>query len=124
MRKILLSLTFVVILYGLSFATDDSPTTLRVKYADGSIASTEGVLANNNWVNVVSSDTVVATSAVLKIKPDTPEKDMNALLKTALSQVQKMRESVKPYGLIVESFSVNIGVPPSVTVNFKFKDAQ
>lgn len=74
------------------------------------------------WVDAVSSDAQVATSSLIKIKIDTPEKEMNALLKTALLKVQEMRESVKPYGLIVEGFSVNLSVPPSINVDFKFKE--
>lgn len=124
MKKIILLVIVIIALSMSSFAAEDSPTTFRVKYGDGSIATTEAVLTKDNWVSVVTDDTVVATSAVLKIKPETSEKDMGILLRTALSQVQKMRESVKSYGLIVESFSVNIGVPPSVTVNFKFKDTE
>ena len=99
-----------------ALAVDESkPQAAQLTFPNSSANTVE-------WVNVVTGNTVVATSAVLKINAQTPENEMNALLKTALTQVQKMRESIKPYGIIVESFSVNIGLTPSITVNFRFKE--
>jgi hypothetical protein len=74
------------------------------------------------WVSVISRDAAVASSSIVGIKIDTPVQEIDANLQKALFIVQKMRKSVEPYGIAVDSFSLNIGFPPSITVNFKFKD--
>jgi len=78
--------------------------------------------STGTWTSVVSGNTVAVSSTLSMFTKEMPIKQKNALLEKSLLQVQKMREDVEPYGVILEGFSLNLGMPLSITVNFKFKD--
>jgi len=116
MKNTMLIILTTFLLGSCVFAQDESKGRYKVMLPKGTNTTSA------EWVSIVTDNTVQVSEAITQITYQTPEKEKNSLLKTALSKVQDMREALKPYSVIVESFSVEVGIPPSITINCKFKD--
>jgi hypothetical protein len=78
--------------------------------------------ATQIWIKTVSEDVAIISSDLRTITPETPKEKVNEILEEALKKVQKMRTEAAKRGVILEGFSINLAFPPSMTVDFKFKD--
>ncbi|MCF7879080.1 MAG: hypothetical protein K9L95_06425 [Candidatus Omnitrophica bacterium] len=78
--------------------------------------------SKNDWANVVSQGITNVTLELGTIDEEMAQGQINTRLQRALEIVQQMRIDTKKQGIIVEGFSLSLALPPSVTIEFKFKD--
>lgn len=106
----------VFILSSIVFAEEGLETTTVLKAG-------KELITVPDWVTLVSGDIVTAIRQLDSIKTDTPDAQINIILKKILLQIEKMREDVRASGMDLDSYSINISVPPSVTVVFKPRES-
>ena len=75
-----------------------------------------------NWVDAISQDITTITIELKTINKETPEGEINKIFQSALEKLEQMREGIEKQGIIIEGFSLNLTLPPSITINFKFKE--
>ncbi len=47
---------------------------------------------------------------------------LHPVLKESLKKIYDMKERLRDEDVIVEGFSLQLALPPSITINFRFKD--
>ena len=69
---------------------------------------------------VTASEVAVINTGLSLITMDSPRSKMEEMFQGALEQVQMLSVKLTDTGVSTEGFSINVGLPPTIEIKFKF----
>ena len=73
------------------------------------------------WIRVMTPNTASIATILKEIDEQTPERSIKIKIEEILVKMELMRGQLREHDVNMESFSLNVGFPPSLTINCRFK---
>ncbi|MBN2120026.1 MAG: hypothetical protein JW734_03085 [Candidatus Omnitrophica bacterium] len=116
MKYLVFGFLFIFVFYSRGFSAEEG----RIERALNEVLELQA--PEYEWIQTLSPGAASIVVALGEIDENTPEATVKIKIEEILAKMQKMRKELKSYGITIESFSLNIGFPPSLTINCKFED--